>query len=130
MENIIRTPIKHDIFSLEDNESRINKLTNGKVKGIEGYQVEILKLGRYILIPHLHKLINSSIKHGFHKTWTQSLIVPIFKNGDKVAPSNYMTIIISHILAKIYGFISDKKISPRLEIHGKRAKGKDGFMRY
>ena len=41
MENIISTPIKHDIFSLQDNESHINKLTNGKFKAIEGYQVDI-----------------------------------------------------------------------------------------
>jgi hypothetical protein len=53
----------------------------------------------------------------------KSLIVPIFKNGDRNIPSNYRTIMISPILAKIYGIILEKKISLWLESHGKRAKG-------
>jgi len=97
MDTILNTPIKDDIFSLEDIESRINKLTNGKAKYIEGHQVEILKMGKYILIPHLHKLLKLVVKHGFPKLWTQILIVPILKNGDKSVPSNYRTIMISDI---------------------------------
>jgi hypothetical protein len=60
----------------------------------------------------------------------ESLIVPIFKNGDGNIPSNYRTIMISHILAKLYGIILEKKISLWLESHGKRAKGQAGFRRY
>ena len=60
----------------------------------------------------------------------QSLIVPIFKNGDTNIPSNYRTIMISIILAKLYGIILEKKISLRLESHGKRDKVQDGFRRY
>jgi hypothetical protein len=59
----------------------------------------------------------------------QSLIVPIFKNGDTNIPSNYRTIMISIILAKLYGNILEKKISLWLEIHSKRAKGQVRFMR-
>ena len=44
------TPIKEDVFSLDDIESGINKLANGKAKDIEGYEAEILKMGRSILI--------------------------------------------------------------------------------
>jgi hypothetical protein len=53
----------------------------------------------------------------------QSLIVPIFKNGDINFLSNYRTIMINPILANIYGIILEKKISLWLEIHGKRLKG-------
>ena len=95
------SPVKEDVFSLDDIESSISKLTNRKAKGIEGNQVEILKIRRYNLIPYQHKLLNLSVMHGFPSLWTQSLIVPIFKNGDKNAPSNYKTFIISHILAKL-----------------------------
>lgn len=55
---ILNTPIKEDIFSLEDIEFGTNKLANGKTKDIEGYQDDIFKMGRSILIPHLHKLLN------------------------------------------------------------------------
>ena len=53
----------------------------------------------------------------------QSLIVPIFKNGDKNIPSNYRIIMISLILANLYGVILEKKISIWLESHSKIAKG-------
>ena len=87
-------------------------------------------MGRSILIPYLHKLLNLAVTHGFPWLWTQSLIVPIFKNGDKSIPSNYKTIMVSHILAKLYGPILEKKLSLWLEIQGKRAKGKFGFRRH
>jgi hypothetical protein len=81
-------------------------------------------------MPHIHKLFNLAVKQGFSKTLTQSLIVPIFKNGDRNIPSNYRTIMISPILAKLYGIILEKKISLWLESHGKRAKSHAGFRRY
>ena len=107
------------IFSLDDIESGINNLTNGKAKDIEGYEVEILKMGRSILIPYLHKLLNLVVTHGFPQLWTQSLIVPKFKNGYKSVPSNYRMIMVSHILAKLYGLILEKKLSLWLESQGK-----------
>lgn len=108
---ILNTPIKDDIFSLEDVEFWINKLASGKVKDIEGYQAEIFKMGKSIIFPHLHNLLNLAVKHGFPKIWTQILIVPILKNGDKIIPSNYKTIMVSHILAKLYGLILEKSLA-------------------
>ena len=69
---------------------------------IEGYQEEILKIGGLVLNPHIHKLFNEAVKQGFPKPWNQSLIIPIFKSGDKNNPSNYQTIMISPLLAKLY----------------------------
>jgi hypothetical protein len=60
----------------------------------------------------------------------QSLIVPILKNGDRNIPSNYRTIVISPVLAKLYGIILEKKINLWLESHGKRTKGQTRFRRY
>jgi len=111
MGTILNTPIKDDIFSLEDVKSGINNLANGKENYIEGYQVEIFKMGKSILIHHHHKLLNLVIKHGFPRIWTQSLIVPIFRNADKIVPSNYRNIMVSHILAKIYGLILENMLS-------------------
>lgn len=67
MGTIVNTLIKDEIFSLEDTKSRINKLTNGKTKDIEGYQAKIFKMGKSVLIPHLNKLLNLVVKHAFPK---------------------------------------------------------------
>lgn len=40
-----------EVFLLEDIDSGVKRLTNGKAKGIEGYQEEILKFGGLVLIP-------------------------------------------------------------------------------
>jgi hypothetical protein len=127
MDTIPIVPTKEEVFSLDDIEFGVKQLANGKAKDIEGYQAEIFKIGGPILIPHIHKLFNLAVKQGFPKPWMQSLIVPIFKNGDKNIPSNYRTIMISPILAKLYGIILEKKISIWLESHGKRAKGQPGL---
>jgi hypothetical protein len=121
---------KEQVFSLDDIEFEVKHLSNGKAKDIEGYLAEIFKIGGSILIPHIHKLFNLAVNKGFPKPWMKKIIVPIFKNGDKNIPSNYRTIMISLILAKLYGIILEKKISIWLESHGKRAKGQVGFRRY
>jgi hypothetical protein len=123
METIPIVPTKDFFFfSLDDIEFGVKSLTNGKAKDIEGYQDEIFKIGGPILIPHIHKLFNLIVKKGFPKPSTQSLIVPIFKNGDKNIPSNYRTSMISPISSKLYGIILEKNISIWLESHGKRDK--------
>jgi hypothetical protein len=102
----------------------------GKLRTLKVTKMIFLKIERPILIPRIHKLFNLVVKHGFPKPWMQSLIVPIFKNGDGNIPSNYRTIMISLFLAKIYGIILEKKIILWLESHRKRgAKGQAGFRR-
>jgi hypothetical protein len=130
MDTIPIVPAKEEVFSLDDIEFEVKRLINGKDKDIEGYQAKIFKIRGPILIPHIHKLFNLAVKQGFPKPWMQSLIVPIFKNGDRNIPSNYRTILISPILAKLYGIILEKKISLWLESHGKRAKVHARFSRY
>jgi hypothetical protein len=130
MNTIPIVPRENEVFSLDDIEFGVKQLANGKTKDIEGYLAEIFKIKGPILIPHIHKLFNLAVKQGFPKPWTQSLIVPIFKNGDRKIPSNYRTIVISPILAKIYGIILENKINLWLESHGKRDKGHNRFRRY
>ena len=111
-----------DILSLEDIYFEVKILTNGKSTNIEGYKVEILKIARHVLIPHIHKLFNLVVKKGFPTLWSQSLIIPIFKSGDK-------TIMISPLLAKLYVIILENNIDEWLEMEGKRAKGQARFRR-
>lgn len=83
-----------------------------------------------ILILHILSLFNMGVKEGFHKIWIQRFIMHIFKIEDKIISSNYRTIMIGHILAKLYWLILEKKISLWLEIHEKIPNGKVAFRRY
>jgi len=40
MDTILNTPIEEYVFSLEDVELGIKRLTNGKARDVEGYQLE------------------------------------------------------------------------------------------
>jgi hypothetical protein len=122
-DNIPNSSTKDEVFYIDDIKFGIKRLSKGKSKDIEGYQDEALKIGGPTLISNLHKLFNLAIQQGFQKPWTQSLIVPIFKSGDKNNPSNYRTIMIIPILAKLYISIFENKISTWIESNGKRAKG-------
>ena len=77
---------KEEVFSLDDIEFGVKRIANGKDKDIEGYQVEIFKIGGPILIHHMHKLFNLAVKHGFPKLWTQSLIALVFKMVIEIFP--------------------------------------------
>jgi len=92
-----------EFFSLEEIDFGLNRLENGKTKDTEGYQAEILNIGGPVLIPHIYKLFNQAVKQGFPKPWTESLIIPIFKSVDTNNPSNYRTIMINPLLARLYG---------------------------
>ena len=118
-----------EVLSLEDIDFVVKRLANGKAKDIEGYQAKILKIGGHILIPHIHKLFNLVIKQGIPTPWNQSLIIPIFISDDKNDPSNYWTIMISPLLAKLYGIILEKKINKSLGMEGKWDKGQACFRR-
>jgi hypothetical protein len=70
MEIIPIVPTKEEVFSLDDIEFGVKQLANGKTKDIEGYQAKKFKIRGAILIPHIHKLFNLAVKHGFPKPWT------------------------------------------------------------
>jgi hypothetical protein len=117
--------IEDEVFSMEEIEIGGKRLANGKTKDIEGYQAKILKIGGPIDIPHIHKLFNLTINHGFPKPSMQSLIVPIIKSGDKNNLSNFRAIMISPILTKLYRIVLENNIRIWIEIHGKKTKGQD-----
>jgi len=54
--------IEDEVFSLDHIELGVKRFVNGKDKDIEGYQVEIFKMGGHILIPHIHNLFNLALK--------------------------------------------------------------------
>ena len=76
----------------------------------------ILKIGGPVLIPHIHKIFNQEVKQGFPKTWTQSLIIPIFKSGDTNNPSNYQKNMISPLLAKLYSLFWKRRSTDGLKV--------------
>jgi hypothetical protein len=112
---------------MQEIEVGIKKLGVGKEKYLVELQEEYLKWGSKTLEPHIMKIFNNIIQQGFPADWTTILEIPIFKSGDVNNPSNYTTIMINPLFAKLFGSMLEKRINKWVEEGDKRAKGKEGF---
>ena len=115
------------LFTEQEVEMGIKRLGAGKAKDLDELQVEYLKWGLKFLSPHITKIFNNIIQQGFPTDWTTSMAIPLFKSGDVNNPSNYRTIMINPLFAKLFGSMLEKKISKWAEERDKRAKGQAGF---
>jgi hypothetical protein len=115
------------LFNVQEIEVGIKKLGVGKAKDLVELQAEYLKWGSKTIAPHIMKIFNNIIQQGFPTDWTTSLAIPLFKSGDVNNPSNYRTIMINPLFAKLFGSMLENRISKWAEEGDKRAKGQAGF---
>jgi hypothetical protein len=74
-------------------EMAIEKLKRHKSPGIVQILAELIKAGGRIIRSEIHKLIISTWnKEELPVQWKESVIVPIYKKGDKIDRSNYRRI--------------------------------------
>jgi hypothetical protein len=105
---------------VQEIEVGIKKLGVGKEKDLVELQVEYLKWGSKTLAPHIMKIFNNIIQRGFPTDWTTSLAIPFFKSGDVNNPSNYRTIMINPLFAKLFGSMLENRINKWTEEGDKR----------
>jgi len=79
------------------------------------------------LASHIMKIFNNIIQQGFPRDWTTSLAITLFKSGDINNPSNYRTIMINPLFAKLFSRMVEDRISKWAEVKEKRARGQAGF---
>jgi hypothetical protein len=103
------------LFMVKEVEMGIKRLGIGKAKDLDELQAEYLKWGSKILSPHITKIFNNIIQQGFPTDWTTSMAIPLFKSGDINNPSNYRTIMINPLFAKLFGSMLEKKINKWVE---------------
>ena len=97
------------LFTVQEVEMGIKKLGAGKAKDLDELQAEYLKWGLKFLSPHITKIFNNILQQGFPTDWTTSMAIPLFKSGDVNNPSNYRTIMINPLFAKLFGSMLEKK---------------------
>jgi hypothetical protein len=71
-------------------EMAIEKLKTYKSPGIDQIPAELIKAGGSKICSEIHKLINSIWnKEKLPEQWKESIVVPVYKKGDKTDCSNY-----------------------------------------
>ena len=97
----------HDIdidqeFTEVEVKTAIMSQTNGKSPGTDLLIPEAFKSSCDILLPFLTKLYNTIFNTGIYpESWTEGIIVPIFKGGKHEA-KNFRGITLNNIISKIY----------------------------
>ena len=80
-------------FTISEVENAIKKLNNGKAAGIDKIQAELLIHGGRPIVKQLHQLFNQILQTGkIPESFKKSIIVVIFKKGDKLQCKNYRPI--------------------------------------
>ena len=96
-----------------DVEQVLKNLKNNKATGLDNIAYEHLKYGGECLKDHMTKLFNLVYFNTYSpKSWKMSLIVPLFKGGDKCKsdPNSYRGISLAPCIGKVYDKIIDSKL--------------------
>ena len=79
--------------------------------GPDGVCIEMLKETLTTILPYLKVLFNDSFNSGIYpEDWEESILCPIYKNGNKTSPENYRGISLICSLCKIFNGILTKRL--------------------
>ena len=123
-----QTPLDYPITELEL-EAKLKVLQNKKACGPDGILNEMIKYTNRKCKLAILKIFNLVLSVGhFPESWSEGLITPIYKNGDKFDPNNYRGICVSSNLGKLFGSILNSRIIDFLTEHNVLCKSQIGFL--
>ena len=94
-------------------EMATEKLKGHASLGIDQIPAGLIKTGVRTICSEIHKLINSIWnKDELREEWKESIIVPIYKRGDKTDCSNYRGMSLLPTTYKILSIILLSKVTP------------------
>jgi hypothetical protein len=99
-------------------QDTITHLRNNKSPDLDGIPNEFYKFSLQGIQDVLCKLFNTMFKTGyFPLPWTKSIIIPLFKKGDRHDPNNYRGISLLDALSKIFTSVLNKRLTLWAEKH-------------
>lgn len=102
-ETVIRDSMFLTAVSDEEILSIINNLKNNTAPGLDNISTKVIKENKISIVTPLKHIINLSFANGIVPTaFKESVIIPIYKDGDKTQPSNYRPISLLSNFAKIF----------------------------
>jgi hypothetical protein len=120
------------LFSRAEVDQAITRMKNNKAAGIDGMKPEFLKISKEALVPPLTVIINRLFVGGVYPTqWSQGVIVPCYKSGDKMKTANYRGITLVPMLDKLFAsmIMLCTRISKWTEEKNLRARCQAGFRK-
>lgn len=108
--------------------AKIQALQPKKASGPDGILNEMLKFDDHKFNIAILKLFNLILGVGhFPDLWSEGIITPIFKSGNKFDPNNYRGICVSSNLGKLFCSILNSRLQDFLREHDVLSKSQIGF---
>ena len=106
----------------------VHCLRAGKSVGLDEIPGEYLKMIYNYIRPFLTKMFHTLYeRQSFPQEWSRSLIVPIFKAGNRHDPQNYRGISLLNIVSKLFTSILTRRLQQWAEDNGKICVEQAGF---
>jgi len=103
-------------LTVEDVKKAMRNLKNNKAIGTNGIDPELIKYGRNKLLLRIYELVRLIWEEErIHEEWKETIIVPIYKKGDRDKCENYRGITFGNAAYKILVNIILEKIKPYIE---------------
>jgi len=122
-------PDKPSFFTVGDVNAGLGKLASNKAGDLQGMKVEMLKWMPKDAHAWISEMFNLALQHGMPHDWNTNWIKPLHKGGDANNASNYRTIMVGSLTAKLFGCVMECKISSWVEENDKCALGQAGFQK-
>ena len=117
-------------ITLQEVVNAINKLKIKKAAGPDGIIAEILKYSCNKIAPFFVSFFNALFDRGiFPESWSESIIIPLYKKGDINCPNNYRGITLSNVSSKVYCSIINKRLQTWVESNNVTGEFQAGFKR-
>ncbi|UYV72418.1 hypothetical protein LAZ67_9003041 [Cordylochernes scorpioides] len=103
-------------ITLEEIYDVVKKLANGKAVGLDGIPNELLKNLPTPTLTKLKNLFNKIMStEKYPQLWTNSIVHPIYKSGDKNNPTNYRGIALCSNISKLLTTILRNRLNNWIE---------------
>ena len=108
----------------------IQRLKNGKAAGPDGIIGELFKHAGHLAVDFLVKFFNVLFERGIYPdSWTESIIIPLFKKGNQNGPDNYRGISLCDISSKLYSSIINNRLQEWIEQNNLTGECQAGFKK-
>jgi hypothetical protein len=102
-----------DFPSREQIEGALKYLKNNKAAGADSIAVELLKNGGHNLVDALHEVIQQAwTSETLPRSWTEGVLCPVYKKGDKLDCKNYRGICLLNVTYKVFAKILYDRLLP------------------
>ena len=88
--------------TLAELSAAVRDMRSSSAVGVDGVPLLAVRMCFPVIGPRLLRIVNASVVSGiFPSAWKTACIVPIFKSGDRTAPSNFRPISLLSVLSKV-----------------------------